>query len=161
VAGGVSAGITSRRLACFIVCDVSDGGVSIVRGAGAHSFHPAIASAVTRASSARAAAIQRPTERRGPGSAGITSGASPSLKVLAHVRAAFGEANASSAWPIARTDGNRAAGSRLVARSMICWKPSGRSRRSSPAGVRLPFKMSPKIFVTQSLLENAGRPVTH
>ena len=98
-------------------------------------------------------------KERGAGSAGIT--AETSLKVLVQVRAPFGEANASSASPIARTDGNRAAGSRLVARSMMRWKSSGKSARRSPAGVRRPFKMSPKIFVISSPRWNGGLPVTH
>jgi hypothetical protein len=112
------------------------------------------------ASTTTAATIQAVKERRGVDSVGVVPGASGSLNVLAQVSAAFGEANASSAFPIARTEGNRAAGSQLAARSMMRSKPSGKSRRSSPAGGRLPVPMSLKIFVTSSP-GNAGRPVTH
>jgi hypothetical protein len=69
-----------------------------------------------RRSAVTTARIQRAYARRGFGRAGITSETSPSSNVRAQVRAPFGDANASNAFPSARTDGNRAAGSRLVAR---------------------------------------------
>src|SRR6187551_2667146 len=88
-------------------------------GYGARSSAPAIAPAMPSSASASEAASQRTTGGRGGGSGGITAAISRSSNVLAQVSAAFGDANGSNAFPIARTDGNRAAGSRLVARSMI------------------------------------------
>ena len=49
--------------------------------------------------------IQRPSgRRRGDERRGRGAGASRSLKLLDQVSAAFGDANASSAFPIARTE---------------------------------------------------------
>ena len=62
--------------------------------------------AIAAAASATAAATSQPVQkRRRDGSARITPDASPSSNVLAQVSAAFGDANASRSFPIARTEG--------------------------------------------------------
>ena len=89
------------------------GGAAARRRGSGHAPMSAQAIAPAAASAAIPATIHLAHERRRIGAAGITSDSSSSSNARAQVNTAFGEANASSSFPIARTDGNRAAGLRL------------------------------------------------